>query len=96
MSDRRLDPLCLRDDVIAASPAPPRPADGAEALYAQILKRHLLAAAGFVCVAVPYWEWMALAGRARPGPPSCEQTATNCISLRRCLQQWGGGRGARR
>jgi hypothetical protein len=95
MSDRRLDPLCLRDDVTAASLCPPRPADGTEALHAQILKRHLLAAAGFVCVAVPYWEWMALAGRARPGPPSCEQTANKHLSSP-LFAAVGGVRGARR
>ena len=30
----------------------------------QVLKRRLLAAAGVVCVSVPFWEWNALKGEA--------------------------------
>lgn len=50
----------------------------------QVLKRRLLAAAGVVCVSVPFWEWNALKGEAS------EQWAY----LRRKLAEAGAGESA--
>ena len=50
----------------------------------QVLKRRLLAAAGVVCVSVPFWEWNALTGEAS------EQWAY----LRRKLAEAGAGESA--
>jgi hypothetical protein len=50
----------------------------------QVLKRRLLAAAGVVCVSVPFWEWNALKGEAS------EQWAY----LRRKLAEAGVGESA--
>ena len=50
----------------------------------QVLKRRLLAAAGVVCVSVPFWEWDALKGEAS------EQWAY----LRRKLAEAGAGESA--
>ena len=49
-----------------------------------VLKRRLLAAAGVVCVSVPFWEWDALKGEAS------EQWAY----LRRSLAEAGAGKSA--
>lgn len=49
-----------------------------------VLKRRLLAAAGVVCVSVPFWEWNALKGEA----------SEHWAYLRRKLAEAGAGESA--
>ena len=46
---------CVHAEMLTRRAAGPR---------GQVLKRRLLAAAGVVCVSVPFWEWDALKGEA--------------------------------